>query len=183
MDDSSAQKLLFDAVAFAARAHRHQLRKDGQTPYVSHPLRVCLVLRQVFGVDDVRMLAAAVLHDTIEDTNTDCDDLIECFGPEVADWVAALSKDKRLPEDKREPDFIRAFCAADWPVHLIKLADVYDNIQDSNHFPPAQRKQLLAKWQAYIDALAQHVNDKTESAYQIVRKLFDETWKSLTAHS
>jgi guanosine-3',5'-bis(diphosphate) 3'-pyrophosphohydrolase len=179
MNDPAAVQPLFDAVAFAARAHRHQLRKDGQTPYISHPFRVCVVLRQVFGVDDVRVLTAAVLHDTIEDTLTDCDDIIERFGPEVAEWVAVLSKDKRLAEPEREPAFIRGFCAAGWPVHLIKLADVYDNIQDSNHFPAPKRKQLLAKWKVYIDALAPHINDKTEGAYQIVRKLFDETWKSL----
>ena len=69
--------IVFEAAAFAARAHRHQTRKDGETPYFSHPVRVCLVVRHVFGFDDPRMLAAALLHDTIEDTTTDCDDLIE----------------------------------------------------------------------------------------------------------
>src|SRR4051794_24993753 len=93
---------LLDAIAFAARAHRHQLRKDGQTPYASHPFRVCLVLRHVFGIDDTKVLTAAVLHDTIEDTTTDNDDLSERFGPDVARWVAALTKDKRQPDEERE---------------------------------------------------------------------------------
>src|SRR5262245_42497729 len=75
---------LLNAVAFAARAHRPQLRKDGQTPYVSHVFRVCLVVWHVFGVDDPRVLTAAVLHDTIEDTTTDYDDLREQFGDDVA---------------------------------------------------------------------------------------------------
>src|SRR5262245_47291713 len=86
---------LLDAVAFAARAHKPQLRKDGQTPYVSHVFRVCLIVRHVFGVSDPRVLTAAVLHDTIEDTTTDYDDVAARFGEEVASWVAALSKDKR----------------------------------------------------------------------------------------
>ena len=60
--------LLLDAVSFAARAHQGQFRKDGRTPYASHPTRVCLVMRCVFGVEDPEVLAAAVLHDTIEDT-------------------------------------------------------------------------------------------------------------------
>ena len=60
---------LLRAAAFAARAHRHQWRKDGQTPYVSHVFRACLTVRHVFGVDDDDVLAAALLHDTIEDTN------------------------------------------------------------------------------------------------------------------
>src|SRR5260370_39562517 len=88
---------LLEAIAFAARAHQGQLRKDGRTPYVSHVYRVCLIVRQIFGVDDVSVLTAAVLHDTVEDTTTDFDDLAKEFGSEVAGWGAALSKDKRLP--------------------------------------------------------------------------------------
>src|SRR6516164_8624025 len=96
---------LLDAVAFAARAHRTQIRKDGQTPYVSHVFRVCLIARHVFGVSDPRVLTAAVLHDTVEDTTTDFDDVAEHFGAEVASWVAALSKDKRLGEEEREEKY------------------------------------------------------------------------------
>ena len=66
---------LLQAAAFAARAHRNQWRKDGQTPYVSHVFRVCLTVRQLFGVDDDDVLTAALLHDTIEDTDTDFDDI------------------------------------------------------------------------------------------------------------
>src|SRR6478735_6818382 len=94
--------IVFQAAAFAARKHEHQKRKDGKTPYFSHPVRVCLVVRQVFGFDDPRMLAAALLHDTIEDTTTDYDDIVERFGPDVARWVAAVSKDSRMPFDERE---------------------------------------------------------------------------------
>src|SRR5207249_11061268 len=89
---------LLEAVAFAARAHDGQTRKDGRTPYVSHVFRVCLILRHVFGLDDSQALTAAALHDTVEDTTTDFDDVEESFGRDVAEWVAALSKDKRLPE-------------------------------------------------------------------------------------
>src|SRR4051812_7757424 len=94
--------LLFDAIAFAARAHRHQMRKDGITPYFSHPVRVMMVARQVFGCNDPKVLAAAILHDTIEDTTTDYDDLAERYGTDVANWVVALTKDMRLPEAERE---------------------------------------------------------------------------------
>ena len=89
MSDSDA--IVFEAAAFAARAHQHQLRKDGRTPYVSHPFRVCLVVRHLFGIDDPRIHAAALLHDTIEDTTTDYDDIVERFGPDVAGWVAAVT--------------------------------------------------------------------------------------------
>ena len=97
-------ELLLDAVSFAARAHRHQLRKDKETPYVSHVFRVCLVVRHVFGIDDPKVLTAALLHDTIEDTTTDYDDVIERFGKDVADWTAALTKDMRVIEWRLGPD-------------------------------------------------------------------------------
>src|SRR5437588_9277661 len=96
---------VLEAVAFAARAHHGQLRKDNKTPYVSHVFRVCLIVRQVFGIDDPAALTAAVLHDSVEDTPTDYDDLQERFGRDVADWVAALSKDMRRPEDVREEEY------------------------------------------------------------------------------
>src|SRR5439155_8693079 len=98
----SAVGPLLDAVAFAARAHRSQTRKDGQTPYVSHVFRVCLIIRHLFDSADSDVLTAAVLHDTIEDTTTDFDDLAERFGTTVAGWVATLSKDKRLVDERRE---------------------------------------------------------------------------------
>src|SRR5438105_14216514 len=88
---------LLEATSFTARAHRHQLGKDGQTPYAAHPFRVCLIVRHVFGIDDPDFLAAALLHDTIEDTTTDFDDLAAAFGPRIAGYAAALSKDGRLP--------------------------------------------------------------------------------------
>ena len=122
--------IVFQAAAFAARAHRHQLRKDNQTPYFSHPVRVCLVVRHVFGFDDPRLLAAALLHDTLEDTTTDYDDLIESFGPDVARWVAALSKDSRLPNDEREEAYCKVLASSDWQVKVIKMADQYDNLSD-----------------------------------------------------
>ena len=113
--------IVFEAAAFAARAHKNHLRKDHQTPYFSHPVRVCLVVRQLFGFDDRRMLAAALLHDTIEDTTTDYDDLVERFGPVVANWVAALSKDTRMPHDQREDAYAKTLAAADWQVKVLKL--------------------------------------------------------------
>src|SRR5439155_21118810 len=89
----SAVGPLLDAVASAAGAHRSQLRKDGQTPYVSHVFRDCLVVRHVFGIDDTRLLTAAVLHDTIADTTTEYADSRQQFGDDLASRLAMLSKD------------------------------------------------------------------------------------------
>src|SRR5262245_43305891 len=93
------------AADFAAQRHRHGLRKDGVTPYIAHPLRVALTVSAVFGCTDPEVLAAAILHDTIEDTQTDYDDLRERFGAWIADAVATLSVVKSLPEDERDAEY------------------------------------------------------------------------------
>lgn len=132
------------AASFAARAHEHQKRKDGRTPYVAHPCRVALTVAVVFGETDEQALAAAMLHDVIEDGETDFDELAEEFGELVASVVAALSKDARLPESEREPAYDAQLAQADWRARLIKLGDVYDNMSDlssrANSGPDAVRR-------------------------------------------
>jgi (p)ppGpp synthase/HD superfamily hydrolase len=172
--------LIFQAAAFAARAHRHQVRKDRDTPYVSHVFRVCLVVRHVFGFDDPKMLAAALLHDTIEDTNTDCDDIIERFGPEVAGWVAALTKDMRLPHDDREAEYMRVLESADWQVKVCKLADIYDNLGDSAHLSPRGRRGTVAKSRKYLDALRPNLPDPARDALRLVEERLARVQDGLT---
>jgi guanosine-3',5'-bis(diphosphate) 3'-pyrophosphohydrolase len=140
------QRSRFDwqqAASFAARAHDGQHRKDGVTPYVAHPYRVAMTVRHVFGIDDEVALVAALLHDTIEDTTTDYDELLETFGREVADAVAALSKDMRLPEHLREPAYDKQLAAASWQARAVKLGDVFDNYCDSA--TEAKRKAVVDK--------------------------------------
>lgn len=128
------------AAAFAARAHAHQVRKDGETPYFSHPARVALTVSRVFGCRDDAVIAAALLHDTIEDTQTDYDDIAEHFGRNVADWVAALTKNMILREDVRERDYYDRLRKADWRARLIKIADAYDNYCERFGSPELRRK-------------------------------------------
>ncbi len=120
-------RLWQQAASYAARAHNHQYRKDKKTPFVAHPYRVAMVVRDIFGCDDEVALCAALLHDTIEDTRTDYDDLHKRFGVEVADCVAVLTKNMLLVEREREADYDRRLAAGPWQGRLVKLADVYDN--------------------------------------------------------
>lgn len=123
-------RLWQEAAAFAARAHRHQTRKDGATPYVSHCFRVALTVRHLFGCDDEVAIASALLHDAIEDSPSDYDDIEGAFGPEVASCVAAMTKNMILPEAQREREYDERLRCADWRARLVKLADVYDNLSD-----------------------------------------------------
>lgn len=120
------------AANLAARFHAGQVRKDGRTPYIAHPFRVAMIVREIFGFSDETILCAALLHDVIEDTPADYDDVAEACGTDVAEIVAAMTKDMRLPEAQREAEYDRGLAAGPWEARLIKLADVYDNFCDSH---------------------------------------------------
>ena len=118
------------AASLAARAHAGQYRNDGVTPYSAHTTRVALTLATVFGVTDEHLLSAALLHDVIEDTTLDFDDLEEGFDPVVGRLVAFLSKDMRRPKREREGLYDAQLANAPWEARLLKLADVYDNLSE-----------------------------------------------------
>jgi guanosine-3',5'-bis(diphosphate) 3'-pyrophosphohydrolase len=141
------EALLDDALAFADRKHRHQFRRDGVTPYVEHPKAVMAIVRTEFGVEDPQTLAAALLHDTIEDTATDYDEIKGRFGKRVADLVAVLTKDKRLPEKKRERAYFQGLARAPLAAKLCKVADTLHNLRDSD---AAHRPKALQKGEALL---------------------------------
>lgn len=122
-------KKLLEAERFAKKKHRHQLRKDKKTPYWFHLRQVVRNLSAI-GIADNDILCAGWLHDTIEDTDTDYDNLAEKFGARVARIVVEVTKDKTLPERKKE----RAFCAklsnASWEAQAVKLCDIWANLAD-----------------------------------------------------
>ncbi len=111
--------------------HKYECRDDDETPYFSHPARVAMTVAHLFGCDDDDAIAAAFLHDTMEDTDEGYDDLEEHFGADVADMVVALTKNMMLPSAEREKEYLKRLKKADWRVRLIKLADEYDNYTDT----------------------------------------------------
>jgi len=84
--------LLGEAVIFAARVHDGQKRKSSGIPYIIHPMEVAAIASKL--TTDVEVLAAAVLHDTVEDTGTTPEEIKERFGPRVAELVAMETEDK-----------------------------------------------------------------------------------------
>ena len=171
--ESTYRKLL-EAAAFAARAHKGQLRKDKETPYVSHVFRVCLVAREIFGICDQRVLMTALLHDTVEDTTTDFDDLEEHFDREIAEWVGFLSKDKRLQETEREQAYIEQFSKAPWQVQACKLADIFDNLMDLGQLPPEKRQHTMNRLEGYLNALRKNPNENLARPLELISRLLAE---------
>ncbi|HZW10829.1 MAG TPA: HD domain-containing protein [Phycisphaerales bacterium] len=166
------------AASFAADRHRHHLRKDGRTPYVAHVYRVAMTVRDIFGCDDDDALAAALLHDTIEDTPTDFDDIEKRFGAAVAEMVAALTKNMILREDEREADYDARLSRADWRARLVKLADVFDNLSDLHNRPAADlaafRRMESRCERAIALALPDESREPVRRGIEAVRELVEQ---------
>jgi 5,10-methylenetetrahydrofolate reductase len=128
---------LLRALHFAAQKHRDQRRKDlDASPYINHPIEVAETLARVGNVSDLAVLQAAILHDTVEDTETTPAELEATFGREVRELVAELTDDKRLPKQERKRLQVEHAPSLSRRAKLVKLADKICNLRDIAHAPP-----------------------------------------------
>ena len=162
--------MLIRAFAFAAEKHRHQRRKDAESsPYINHPIALADVLANEGGIDDPVTLCAAILHDTIEDTQTTQAELAMHFGAEVAAIVAEVTDDKALPKPERKR--LQVVRAANASAHakLVKLVDKICNLRDLASSPPfdwpEQRRQAYFDWAAEVVAGVRGTHPGLESAF------------------
>jgi len=165
---------LLDAVHFAADRHRNQRRKDADaSPYINHPLALARLLSVDAGVSDVDVLMSAVLHDTVEDTETTIEELRARFGERVAELVAEVTDDKRLPKGRRKELQIEHAPHKSPGAALIKLADKTCNLRDVADAPPADWS--LERRREYFD-WAKQVVDGLPATNEPLRALFAEAF-------
>lgn len=161
---------LITALAFAADKHRNQRRKDtGASPYINHPIALADVLCNEADVCDERILMAAVLHDTVEDTDTTEAELIAHFGAEVAAIVMEVTDDKALTKAERKQLQVEHAAHASPEAKHVKLADKISNLRDLAASPPPdwtlERRQEYFDWaKRVIDGL-RGVNPKLEAIF------------------
>lgn len=135
---------LTQAIVFAAEKHKNQRRKDGLgTPYINHPLRVLNILT-TYGMEqysfewELPILIAAVLHDTVEDTDATIEEIVNNFGVEVANIVAEVTDDKSLPKRTRKKLQVEHAPNKSKSAKLVKLADKLDNLRDLEQTLPVE---------------------------------------------
>ena len=126
--------LVADAVAFAEKAHRGQVRKGTSTPYIVHPMEAAAIVATM--TSDPAVIAAAVLHDVIEDTDYTADDVRRLFGPDVLALIEGDSEDKRQDRPAAETWEVRkqetinyVKNRADVREKMIVLADKLSNLR------------------------------------------------------
>ena len=158
------------AVAFAAEKHRNQRRKDADaSPYINHPIALANVLANEGGVVDATVLCAAVLHDTIEDTETTADELKQLFGDKVTSIVLEVTDDKALAKEVRKEEQVRHAPHISTEAKLVKLADKICNLRDILASPPAdwsaERKQAYFEWAARVVAGLRGIHPELEAVF------------------
>ncbi|GFO20833.1 guanosine-3',5'-bis(diphosphate) 3'-pyrophosphohydrolase mesh1 [Plakobranchus ocellatus] len=154
---------------FAAIKHKDQRRKDKQkTPYVNHVIGVAHILVSEGGISDVSVIQAALLHDTVEDTDTSFYELQAEFGEDVATLVKELTDDKSLPKAERKALQIAHAQHASYRAKLVKLADKLYNLRDLRRATPEgwteERVQEYFEWAAQVVAGLKGTNPALEEA-------------------
>jgi guanosine-3',5'-bis(diphosphate) 3'-pyrophosphohydrolase len=175
LTEESDLALLTRAAAFAADKHRDLRRKDiDAPPYINHPIAVANTLAAEAGVDDKIVLAAALLHDTIEDTGTTEGELEAAFGAEVTGVVVEVTDNKALPKAERKRLQVEHAPHLSLRAKLVKLADKISNLRDISTSPPAdwslERKREYFDW-------AKRVVDGMRGSHARLEALFDQEYQ------
>lgn len=167
--------VLLSTLRFAAHKHSRQRRKDSDaTPYINHPIAVAEVLARVGGITDLATLQAAILHDTIEDTQTTPQELDEQFGQAVRLLVQEVTDDKTLSKQERKQLQIEHAPHSSAAAKQIKIADKICNLAD---FTPAQpvdwpleRKRDYLDWAEKVVAGCRGCSPQLEQLFDAVLK-------------
>jgi guanosine-3',5'-bis(diphosphate) 3'-pyrophosphohydrolase len=171
----SAMGMLLKATEFAAHKHRNQRRKDADaSPYINHPIALANVLCNEGGVSEPAILAAALLHDTLEDTDTDYEELRGQFGEEIADIVVEVTDTKWLSKEARKRLQISKASHSSMQGRAVKIADKICNLRDILGSPPADWS--LERRQKYFD-WAKQVVDGVRGANPELEQRFDALYR------
>jgi guanosine-3',5'-bis(diphosphate) 3'-pyrophosphohydrolase len=163
--------LILKAFKFAASKHRHQRRKDEEaSPYINHLIAVAETLWVVGKIREAATMAAGILHDVIEDTDTSPEELEREFGPEICGIVSELTDDKELPKLVRKRLQIEHAAYLSTPARYVKIADKISNLDDMIHSPPAGWS--LARREEYV-LWAGKVIDGVRGCNQALERCFD----------
>jgi guanosine-3',5'-bis(diphosphate) 3'-pyrophosphohydrolase len=172
---------VLSAMYFAAHKHRHQRRKNpARTPYINHPLDLAYLLWFDGGIREEKVLVAAILHDTVEDTEATFVELESEFGPAVRKIVEEVTDDSDLPsKERKRRQVVKASRISDG-AKLVKLADKISNLRDVFEDPPegwsVARRTAYAHWAKEVVDGLRGVNPSLEAVFdEIYRNYFRET--------
>jgi len=162
--------LLIKAASFAAEKHKNQRRKDADaSPYINHPIALADVLANEGGIANEEVLVAALLHDTIEDTETTEQELKALFGNKITSIVLEVTDDKSLSKAERKTLQIEHAKHSSIEAKQVKLADKICNLRDILSSPPKdwplQRKFDYFEWAEQVVSGLRGTNARLEKTF------------------
>ena len=171
LENMFVPKSVQNAEMYAKKKHAGQFRKDGITLYAKHLEDVVNRLKSL-GVVKSELLCAGWLHDTLEDTETNFDDLYEKFDSAVAVLVSSITKEMSLPRKKREQEYIRHLQESSADAKLIKFCDISANLSDLKNYEASKSKKLrqIRQKRHYLNVIK---NDLPISKYPNILTLLD----------
>lgn len=169
--------LILKAVAFASQKHATQRRKDpAATPYINHPVEVARILYEEGGVRDPSVLVAALLHDTIEDTDATFEEIETAFGSEIAEIVAEVTDDTTQPKLVRKERQVSRAATISHGAQQLKIADKISNLRDIFRVPPVgwspQRQEEYFHWAARVVAQVRGCNPTLEAIFDEIHERY-----------
>jgi guanosine-3',5'-bis(diphosphate) 3'-pyrophosphohydrolase len=175
MNETSDLKLIAQALSFAAKKHRDQRRKDVEaSPYINHPIALFDHLINIGSITDTAILCAALLHDTIEDTETTQGELTEEFGVFISGIVAEVTDDKSLAKPERKLRQVEHAPHLSTRARAVKLADKTCNLRDVAENPPHHWE--LERRREYFD-WARQVVDGLRGEWPGLEAAFDRQYE------
>lgn len=167
-------KLLLKALTFSAIKHKNQRRKDvDASPYINHPISLANILCNEAHITDIDVICGALLHDTVEDTETEPEELESEFGLEIKNIVMDVTDDKTLAKHERKQAQIDHAAHISDKAKLVKLADKISNLRDVSVNPP--HSWSLQRRQAYFD-WAKKVIDQLRGVNPQLENIFDSAY-------
>ena len=161
--------LVLKATQFAALKHCDQRRKDGKTPYIIHPISVAMILSEIGSIEDLEILSAALLHDTLEDTDTSAHELDKTFGSRVRIIVEELTDNDMLTFSQRKQMQIDNAPYLSKDATLVRIADKISNVSDVIENPPPEWNQKRCNkyvdWAEAVMNNCQKVNQDLENHF------------------
>ena len=161
--------LVLKATQFAALKHCDQRRKDGKTPYIIHPISVAMILAEIGSIEDLEILSAALLHDTLEDTDTSAHELEKYFGSRVRIIVEELTDNDMLTFSHRKQMQIDNAPYLSKDATLVRIADKISNVSDVIENPPPEWNQKRCNkyvdWAEAVMNNCQKVNQDLENHF------------------
>jgi guanosine-3',5'-bis(diphosphate) 3'-pyrophosphohydrolase len=170
---------IYDAIDFAAEKHKLQMRKNKEkTPYISHPLGVAYNVMHYGEIKESAVVIGALLHDTVEDTQTTFEELEKRFGKQVASYVHEMTDNKKLDFSERKRIQVLDAPKRSKGAAEIQLADKLYNIDDLLHNPPQGWSRIrIERYYQWVQSVVERLPEGNEAMKKQIHHVINAYWE------